>query len=397
MLLADGAGGFAAPGAPVAVGTHPHCVAIADFNRDGRADLATANNDSSDVSVLLGNGAGGFSPAAGSPVTVGTNPTTLTIGDFNRDGKADLATSNEGSDNITVLLGNGAGGFATTSGSPIPVGTHPTWIVSGDLNRDGKRDLATANRDSNNVTVLLGDGAGGFAPAPRSPFAVGSVPHSVAIGDLNSDGRLDLATGNQASNDVTVLRGNGAGSFSPAPASPFAVGTLPTAIAIGDLNADQRPDLATADRTDDRVTVLLGTRAGRFSAGPGSPFAVGDRPRSITIADVNGDGRPDIATPNEWSNNVSLLLNTTPPNTKITSGPSGSTRNRTPAFGFRSTESNSSYACRVDGGRFRDCSSPHKASRLSYGHHTFKVRAMDGSGSPDPTPAKRRFRVVRRR
>ena len=141
MLLADGAGGFAAPGAPVAVGTHPHCVAIADFNRDGRADLATANNDSSDVSVLLGNGAGGFSPAAGSPVTVGTNPTTLTIGDFNRDGKADLATSNEGSDNVTVHLQRMLPKFDLVIG--ISVFSHldeelqMQWLKELQRNKDG--------------------------------------------------------------------------------------------------------------------------------------------------------------------------------------------------------------------------------------------------------------------
>jgi VCBS repeat protein len=311
VLLGNGSGGYsAASGGPFAVGSRPHSVVARDLNSDGKPDLATANNYSNNVTLLLGDGSGGFAEAPGSPFAVGSAPTTLAIRDLNRDGKPDLATANEWSDNVTVLIGDGSGGFSAAPASPFMVGVHPTFIVSGDVNGDGTPDLATANRDSNDTTVLAGDGSGGFTEVSGSPFAVGSAPHSVAIGDLNSDGRLDLATGNQVTDDVTVLLGDGSGGFSAAPGSPFAVGDLPTAIAIGDVNSDGKPDLATADRTANDVTVLLRDGSGGFSAAPGSPFMVGTRPRSITVADLNTDGKLDLATPNENSDDVTVLLNT---------------------------------------------------------------------------------------
>jgi hypothetical protein len=106
-------------------------------------------------------------------------------GDFNGDGKLDLAIVNAASNTVTVLLGNGTGGFTAAPGSPFPVGTGPQFVVVGDFNEDGKPDLAIANSFGNNVTVLLGNGAGGFTAAPGSPFPAGAVPSSLAVGDFN--------------------------------------------------------------------------------------------------------------------------------------------------------------------------------------------------------------------
>src|SRR5204862_441374 len=131
------------------VGTGPQSVAVGDFNRDGKPDLATANTSSNTVTILLGNGTGGFSQAAGSPVAVGAGPQSVAVGDFNRDGKPDLATANAGSNNVTILLGNGAGGFSQAAGSPVAVGNPPFSVAAGDFDHDGKPDLATANGDGN--------------------------------------------------------------------------------------------------------------------------------------------------------------------------------------------------------------------------------------------------------
>jgi uncharacterized repeat protein (TIGR02543 family) len=163
----------------------------------------TEPNNSS-LSVLLGNGSGGFT-AVGSPITIQYNPWSVAVGDFNGDGIQDLATANLSTNNVTVLLGDGAGGFAAAPGSPFPVGMAPYFVVVGDFNGDGIQDLATANSGSNNVTILLGNGSGGFTAAAGSPYAVGSTPVSLSVGDLNGDGIEDLAVANSGGANVTVL------------------------------------------------------------------------------------------------------------------------------------------------------------------------------------------------
>src|SRR5438132_4232718 len=192
------------------LGTTPLSVAVGDFNGDGKQDLAVANDGSNNVSVLLGNGAGSFSAAAN--FKVGSGPFSVAVGDFNGDGKQDLAVANDGSNNVSVLLSNGAGSFSAATN--FGVGFNPNSVAVGDFNGDGKQDLAVANFSSDNVSILLGDGTGNFGAATN--FGVGSNPRSVAIADFNGDGKQDLATGNQSASNVSILLGNGAGGFSAA-------------------------------------------------------------------------------------------------------------------------------------------------------------------------------------
>ncbi len=300
VLLGDGAGGFVAAPA-VAAGTNPRSVTSGDFDGDGDLDLATANANSDDVSVLLGDGAGGF--VAAPVVAVGSTPFSVTSGDFDGDGDLDLATANFSSSNVSVLLGDGAGGFVAAPA--VAAGTAPISVTSGDFDGDGDLDLATANAGSNNVSVLLGDGAGGFVAAPA--VAAGTTPLSVTSGDLDGDGDLDLATANEGSNNVSVLLGNGAGGFVAAPA--VAAGTTPASVTSGDFDRDGDLDLATANQGSNNVSVLLGNGAGGFVAAPA--VAAGTTARSVTSGDFDGDGDLDLATANNGSADVSVLLNTT--------------------------------------------------------------------------------------
>ena len=148
---------------------------MGDFDENGIPDLVTANSSNNNVSVLLGNGSGGFTPAS-APLTVGANPLAVVVGDFNGDGHQDLAVANQGDNTITVLLGNGHGGFTAATGSPFAGGTGPISLALGDFNKDGVQDLVAANFLANQVTVLLGSGSGGFTAATGSPFTVGTNP-----------------------------------------------------------------------------------------------------------------------------------------------------------------------------------------------------------------------------
>ena len=206
------------------------------------------------------------------------------------------------------MLGTGNGGFTNVPGSPFTVGGGTTGVAVGDFNGDGKPDLAVTNATSNNVSVLLGTGNGSFTNAPGSPFAVGLTPVRIAVGDFNGDSKLDLVVGNANGNSVSVLLGTGNGSFINAPGSPFAASN-PDGIAVADFNGDGKLDLVVANAVaNNTVSVLLGNGNGTFTAAPGSPFAVGGNPQGVAAADFNGDGKPDIAVLNGDDSTVSVLL-----------------------------------------------------------------------------------------
>ena len=308
VLLGNGSGGFAAaPNSPFPLAGTPVSIAVGDFNADGNADLAVANLNGNNVGVLLGNGQGGFTAAAGSPFTAGTNPDSVAIGDFNDDGIQDLAVSNLNSNNVTVLLGNGAGGFAAAPGSPFTVGTSPQAVVVADFNGDGIQDLATPNYGGN-VTVLLGQKSGGFSPANGSPFNAGGMASALGLGDFNGDGIPDLAVGTYNTGTVAVFLGDGSGGFNQVNGSPFPVGAGRAAIVVADFNGDGIQDLAVAAANSNNVTVLLGNGSGSFAATSGSPFGAGSEPVSVAVGDFNKDGIEDLAIANLLSNNVNVLL-----------------------------------------------------------------------------------------
>jgi hypothetical protein len=328
-------------GGNIAVGAKPLAVAVADVNRDGKADLVVANKDSNTVSVLLGNGNGTFQSAVN--VSVGVNPVAVAVADLNRDGIPDLVVGNQGSNSISLMLGNGNGTFH--SALNFAARNNPNSVAVGDLNGDGKLDLAVANL--NTISVFLGNGDGTFQAqtiyGANSPHALtvadvnhdgktdlvvanghrisvmlgnghgtfqapvysgnGIEPTSLAVGDFNRDGKLDVVTANP--HGVSVLLGNGNGTFQ----NPvyYQAGAQPSAVAVADLNGDGTADLVVADRGSKSVRVPLGNGDGTFQSG--GKFGVGSSPVAVAVADVNGNGPLDLVLANAGSNSVSVLLN----------------------------------------------------------------------------------------
>jgi hypothetical protein len=284
-------------------GPSPRSVAVGDFNGDSNQDLAVADSGSNNVSILLGDGAGNF--RAPTNFLAGNSPWSVAVGDFNGDGNQDLAVGNAFDNRVSVFLGDGTGNF--TAPTNYTTGFVVQSVAVGDFNGDGKQDLAASNHNNSNVSILLGDGTGNFSAATN--FGTGFFPKSVAIGDFNGDGRQDLAIA-RASNNVSILLGNGEGSFS-APTT-FAAGSFPTSVAVGDFNGDAKEDLAVANDNTfspaslDDVSVLLGDGAGSFSTA--THFSAGITPRSVAVGDFNGDNNQDLAVADSGSHNVSILL-----------------------------------------------------------------------------------------
>jgi uncharacterized protein (TIGR03437 family) len=273
-------------------------VAVGDFNGDGRVDLASVSLDTNKVSIFLGNGNGTFA----APVDYATDrtfsgPIVVLVGDFNGDGRADLAVlhSATAASTVSVLLGNGDGTFQTAI--TYPTGKSPAAMVVGDFNGDGIADIATANFD-NTVSILLGNGNGTFG-APASSAVVN--PNSIATGDFNGDGIADLVVVNFKLATVSVLLGNGNGTFQ---AFSYPSGTDSTAVAVGDFNGDGRLDLAVLNGSN--VGILLGNGNGTFKTEVNYP--AGGALQYIAVGDFNGDGRTDLVVTDSGKNSVNVLL-----------------------------------------------------------------------------------------
>ncbi|HYU60503.1 MAG TPA: VCBS repeat-containing protein [Solirubrobacterales bacterium] len=293
----------AATGSPFGVGTSPTSMAGGDFNVDTKPDLATGNQGTDNVSVLLGDGSGGFGAAMNS--AVGGTPVSVAVADFDGDGKPDIVTANFADDNVSVLLGDGTGSFTEAANSPFTVGNQPVWVTVGDFKVDGKPDLAVGNNDGlNSMSVLLGDGSGDFTEAANSPFADAITP---SAGDFNADGKSDLAVIN-GSGTASVLLGDGTGDFSPSTGSPFACGCVAGSTVAADLNSDGKLDFASSNSGLNNVSVLLGDGSGGLSAASGSPFGVGSYARWVAVGDFNLDGKPDLAVTKLVDDQVAVLL-----------------------------------------------------------------------------------------
>ncbi|MBI5757533.1 MAG: VCBS repeat-containing protein [Planctomycetales bacterium] len=283
-----------------AVGDTPYAMIVADVNGDGRPDVAVANRNAGTVSVLLGKGDGTFQPQVTLPV--GQRPLTIRTADVNHDGHPDILAANADDNSVSVLLGRGDGSFSFPAEAIAAAGKRPFLFAVGDLRGDGHADIVTANSSDGSVSILLGATSGSFQP--HQTLDVGDQPIGVAMADFNGDGKLDLVVTNKADDTVGVLLALGAGGFGPQ--TTFGVGTKPLYVVTADLDGDGDMDIVVTNNTGTSVSVLFGNGAGSFS--PQQELPTGRTTYGVAVADVNGDGKPDIVASNYGDDSISVLL-----------------------------------------------------------------------------------------
>jgi hypothetical protein len=320
VLLGDGSGAFSeASGSPfteTAGGVNGEGLTLGDFNGDGKLDAARA---ATDFTIIDGNGDGTLTvPGTPFPPSMSFPPgecyTKLAAGRVNAGASLDLVAMDGCNYGVRMFSNNGSGTFATGDYGSARPGNEAADITLADFNGDGKLDAATANGATNDVSVLLGDGAGNFPDATAANvFSTGATvgrASALAAGDLNGDGHFDVVTANGTDNSVSAMLGNGAGVLTTPTSTTGTGGTQAADVALADVNDDGRLDALVANSGSSDLSVLLGDGHGGFTPATYSPVALGaNNPGAVVVTDFNGDGEADVATGNA-SNSISVLLNT---------------------------------------------------------------------------------------
>lgn len=321
VLLGQGDGTFVLGGVFLAgaFGTTADTLAAGDFNADGNLDVVVVNNGINkfgDVSVLLGDGKGGFLAPVSYGV-IGSTPVWAAVADFNGDHNLDLAISVTTTNSVSILLGRGDGTFRSAVSYPVESG--PQGIALADVNADGKVDVIAANQcgvdplcHQGTISVLLGNGDGTFQK--EMSFNGGGSPLSVATADFNGDGHLDVAVAEACGTDPTcvsngaigILLGNGDGTFQPLQ-SYLSSGQGTVRLAVGDFNGDHQADVVAIDNRTSDITVLLGNGDGTLA--PGTEYFLDLVPIWAVVGDFNRDHAQDLAVANEFATEVTVLIN----------------------------------------------------------------------------------------
>ncbi len=307
IFLGNGDGTFTT-GATLTTGNGPIAAVTADFNNDGIPDLAVLNETDNTVSIFLGNGDGTFTLKG--TFATGKNPVALATTEFTSSGDFDLAVVNQTDNTVSILLGNGDGTFQPQT--TFAVGKTPSSITTSDFNNDGKIDLAVTNQAANTVSVFLGNGNGTFINS--AILATGNAPAALVAGqfDLDNSTNTDLAVVNQNDNTVLMYLGNGDGTFTEGEtfllSSTSASGNKPVAIVSDDFNVDGLPDLAVTDEDADTVSILIGNGDGTFA----TPLVLSAGNGSMGLAAgtfVGSTEAPDLAIADSSANELTIILN----------------------------------------------------------------------------------------
>ncbi len=307
------------------VGTGPVALVSGDFHKSGSLDLAVLNQIDNTLTILLNQGTGAasqFAQATGSPISLGAARSaapavaaSLATAIINTtvDSNPGLLVTDPVANTVTVFTGNGDGTF-TKLANPITVGNQPSAIATGTFNTnnaDSNVGFVVTNFTDNTYSVFNGGGDGTFKQVKGSPFPMPSNakgPVALTVGDFNGDGLPDLAIVDQGTNQVTVLQGNGDGTFKEFLKSPYTVGNFPVAIASGSLNGSTGPGLALVNQNDNTLTVLLGDGTGAFLSDANSPLKTDTKPSGVTIGNFLQQTNSGIAVTNSTAGTVTVFV-----------------------------------------------------------------------------------------
>lgn len=318
VLLGRGDGTFQGPTlystgtSSVYANYYAGAVVLGDVNKDGKLDILTANGFAQTVAVLLGNGDGTFRTVT--TYTTGAGyADDLAVTDLNGDGRLDVVVANGFGNSVVVLLGRGDGTFLAATSYTVGSGNTPVDIAVADVNKDAQADVLVVNSNGYSVSVLLGNGNGTLQAAKTYSAGSSSSPAGLAVGDLNGDGKPDVATANESNDGAGVLLGNGDGTFQAATVYPAIAMSSPNAVALADVTGDGKVDITATSFNNSTVMVLPGRGDGTFQTAV--PFSTGpsSSPDGVAAVDVNKDGLPDLLTVNTNGKAIGVLLNTYAP------------------------------------------------------------------------------------
>ncbi|CAF4689058.1 unnamed protein product, partial [Rotaria sp. Silwood2] len=285
----------------------PSWITVGDFNRDKRLDIATSNFNMNNVGILLGCGNGSFHPVTTFSTGDGSSPLFVEARDFNDDGILDIAVANYGTSDIVVLFGFGDGSFLLGNAYRAGRGSAPCALAIGDFNNDFRLDIAVVNEKSSYIRILLGYGREFYAGVTSYNMGFGSQPYSVAIGDLNNDGRSDIVVVNYGTHNISILLGRSHGVFDTIATYSTGVGSAPYSVSVADFNNDNQSDIVVTNSETDNIVILFGYGNGTFAIGPTYLTGARSRPCAVAVGDFNNDNILDIAIANSGTNNIFLL------------------------------------------------------------------------------------------
>jgi len=307
---------------------YPIGITAGDLDGDGKPEIVVTNIGTNTIAIFRNTSVPGTISLASPtplyyPASANTSPVAVTIGDLNGDGKPEIITAGPGNDGsyiknvLTIYANNSSIGnlsFSLNQDLALPTGSNPVGVILADLDGDGKPDLATENLYTSVVSVFQNTSVtnGAISFTTHQDFPTGTNPAGLAAADLDGDGKIDLVAVNSTDNTITLLRNTSTGStlsFDAGATAP-ATGNGPQSIGIADLDGDGKPDLAVTNATDATISVFRNTStAGTITVANGFVYPTGNLPQFIAIADLDGDGKPDLATSNNADATITVLRN----------------------------------------------------------------------------------------